>query len=554
MGSMLRLEHRNEPSGFTREFTVESASNRLRALQIGDNTYGYGFDVNGNMRSETTARHFEWNHADQMKAFRTQTEGAEPSVHAHYLYDATGQRVKKLVRRQGGQIEVTHYIDEVFEHHRWGGGAQAGENNHTHVMDNVQRIALVRLGVAHPEDKGPAVQFQLGDHLGSRNVIVDSDSVLTNREEFTPYGETSFGSFPKKRYRFTGIERDEESGFAYHGARYYGSWFAKWLSADPIGLGGGVNIFSYCSGNPVVRLDCSGRNDEYCFSPGCGEWDPGGYIKNAIFGFGEGAATEGKETAQAIMDLDKRLPELFVTAVTDPKAVSDFLNNFGDNISNAIRNGVKGAAEDYVTYLDAQMRGDIKTEMRIVGKYSTKFAINAALTAATDGIFEAVEDGGSIVVAAARFEGKAATLAEEGTTRAAAAASAASKDAIDIILRKLGIAAEDFEQLAKGRLVWGTVARGQAEMMSHFEYEGGKLTAGVTLALNPKSGDPFDFVKAFLGFRDQSTNLAKQLGAKVIRFEGDVVRHPGIQKILGKSGFKLIPDRAGSWGLEKPVE
>ena len=115
-------------------------------MQIGVDGYDYAFDANGNMQSETTSRHFQWNHSDQMKAFRTQTEGAEPSVYAHYLYDAAGQRVKKLVRKQGGQVEVTHYIDAVFEHHRWGSGAQAGENNHVHVMDDVQRIALVRLG------------------------------------------------------------------------------------------------------------------------------------------------------------------------------------------------------------------------------------------------------------------------------------------------------------------------------------------------------------------------------------------------------------------------
>ena len=173
MGNMLRLEHRNGPGGFTREFTVEPANNRLRRMQIGDDRYDYAFDANGNMRSETTSRHFEWNHTDQMKAFRTQTEGAEPSVHAHYLYDAAGQRVKKLVRKQGGQVEVTHYIDGVFEHHRWGGQSQAGENNHVHVMDDMQRIALVRLGPAHPDDRGPAVQFHLGDHLGSSNVVVD---------------------------------------------------------------------------------------------------------------------------------------------------------------------------------------------------------------------------------------------------------------------------------------------------------------------------------------------------------------------------------------------
>ena len=33
--------------------------------------------------------------------------------------DAGGQRVVKLIRRQGGDYEVTVYIDGVFEHHRW---------------------------------------------------------------------------------------------------------------------------------------------------------------------------------------------------------------------------------------------------------------------------------------------------------------------------------------------------------------------------------------------------------------------------------------------------
>jgi hypothetical protein len=34
-----------------------------------------------------------------MKVFRTQIDGAEASVHVHNVYDAAGQRVKKLVRK-----------------------------------------------------------------------------------------------------------------------------------------------------------------------------------------------------------------------------------------------------------------------------------------------------------------------------------------------------------------------------------------------------------------------------------------------------------------------
>jgi RHS repeat-associated protein len=262
MGNMLRLEHRNGVGGFTREFTFEAGSNRLRAMKVGASTYDYGFDSTGNMRSETSSRHFEWNHVDQMKVYRTQTDGAEPSMHAHYLYDDAGQRVKKLVRKQGGQIEVTHYIDSLFEHHRWGGQSGASENNHVHLMDDKQRIALVRFGATHPNDQGPSVQFHLGDHLGSSNVIADAGGALINREEFTPGGETTFGSFAKKRYRFTGMERDEESGVAYHGARYYAPFSGRWISCDPSGFSGGPNLYSYAANSPLSFLDTTGHSPQ----------------------------------------------------------------------------------------------------------------------------------------------------------------------------------------------------------------------------------------------------------------------------------------------------
>lgn len=261
-GNMLRLEHRNEVSSFTREFTVVTANNRVRRTKISEDHYDYTFDANGNMRSETTSRHFEWNHSDQMKVFRTQVGGAEPSVYVHYCYDATGRRVKKVARKQGGWIEITNYVDSLFEHHRWASGTQTGENNTVHVMDDMHRIAQVRVGAAHPDDKGPAVQFQLSDHLGSSNVVVDLAGAMVNREEFTPYGETSFGSFVKKRYRFTGKERDEESGLNYHEARYYAGWVGRWISADPVGIAGGGNLFAYAAGNPLVFTDSHGTQPE----------------------------------------------------------------------------------------------------------------------------------------------------------------------------------------------------------------------------------------------------------------------------------------------------
>src|SRR5262249_12321906 len=75
---------------------------------VGDNNptipKSHFFDVNGNLIGETTSRHFEWDFANRMRVYSTQASGAEPTMHAHYLYDGGGQRLKKLARNQGGQV------------------------------------------------------------------------------------------------------------------------------------------------------------------------------------------------------------------------------------------------------------------------------------------------------------------------------------------------------------------------------------------------------------------------------------------------------------------
>jgi RHS repeat-associated protein len=167
-----------------------------------------------------------------LRAFRIQTAGSEPTVHAHYLYDAGGERVKKVVRKQG-QVEVTVYIDGLFEFHRLAQVA-VQENNTLHAIDGQQRIALIRVGGPFADDMAPAVRYELGDHLSNSNVVLNEAGAVVNREEYTPFGESSFGSFVRKRYRFAGKERDEESGLTYHGARYYASWLARWVSCDQV--------------------------------------------------------------------------------------------------------------------------------------------------------------------------------------------------------------------------------------------------------------------------------------------------------------------------------
>jgi len=62
----------------------------------------------------------------------------------------------------------------------------------------------------------------------------------------------------QKRYRYTGKEKDEESGLYYHGARYYACWLGRWTATDPMELVDGLNLYMYCRGNPVCFKDPTG--------------------------------------------------------------------------------------------------------------------------------------------------------------------------------------------------------------------------------------------------------------------------------------------------------
>jgi RHS repeat-associated protein len=82
-------------------------------------------------------------------------------------------------------------------------------------------------------------------------------------EEYHPYGSTAFHSsgdanLSDKRYRYTGKEKDEETGFYYYGARYYVPWLGRWTAADPAGFVDGPNAYAYASNRPVVLVDPGG--------------------------------------------------------------------------------------------------------------------------------------------------------------------------------------------------------------------------------------------------------------------------------------------------------
>ena len=219
------------------------------------------------MISETTSRLFEWDHANRLATFRVQAGSAEPSIYAQYRYDTSGTRVVKLVRNQNGPNTVTIYVGGIFERIlRTTKTGTTTTHDRLHVVDVTNRVATAGRGDPLPDDAMPPIVYHLADHLRSSTVVLDTSGAALNREEYTPYGETTFGSYARKRYRYTGKERDEESSLYYHGARYYTPWLARWISADPMPQPT-HSLYRYGADNPLRVFDPSGAEDNLSMPP-----------------------------------------------------------------------------------------------------------------------------------------------------------------------------------------------------------------------------------------------------------------------------------------------
>jgi RHS repeat-associated protein len=73
-----------------------------------------------------------------------------------------------------------------------------------------------------------------------------------------PLGESAYGN----RYLFQGREYDSSAGFYYFRARWYSPETGRWLSKDPIGISGGLNLYVFCGNNPVNLTDPFGLYDQ----------------------------------------------------------------------------------------------------------------------------------------------------------------------------------------------------------------------------------------------------------------------------------------------------
>jgi len=277
VGNILKMIHAALSGGWTRNYQYDASSNRLLLTSnpSGSLTDAYDHDAHGNMIKMPHLPLMEWDFKDQLHATSRQVVTNGTPETTWYVYDSSGQRVRKVTdnsavtgqnpTRKAERIYLG--VFEIYREYEPKGGVTL-ERETLHVMDDKQRIALVETKTVDVSGFAGALpetltRYQFSNHLGSASLELDDKAKLISYEEYFPYGSTSYQAVRSqtetaKRYRYIGKERDEETGLAYHGARYYAPWLGRWSSADPAGLVDGPCLYEYGRNNPIMFSDSSG--------------------------------------------------------------------------------------------------------------------------------------------------------------------------------------------------------------------------------------------------------------------------------------------------------
>ena len=101
----------------------------------------------------------------------------------------------------------------------------------------------------------------LYDANGNVTEYVNTNGVVVSRYEYDPFGNLLSKSGPLAdsfNFRFSTKYYDPETGLYYYGRRYYKPDWQCWISRDPLGEDGGVNLYAFCGNDPINKFDLLG--------------------------------------------------------------------------------------------------------------------------------------------------------------------------------------------------------------------------------------------------------------------------------------------------------
>jgi RHS repeat-associated protein len=241
----------DEWGNLNQKIITKCGAENLSVVSLTNNQLtGYGYDAAGNTTSDPTDS--VTSTYDQENRISVATKNG---VATSYVYDAAGNRVQKS---NGASGTLYWYMTPgiVAE------SDLSGNSTAEYMFFAGERIA-------RKDFPSNAVSYYFSDHLETASVITDASGHINAESDYYPWGgELQFVNNDSNHYKFTGKERDDETGLDYFGARYYSNGLGRFVSGDlkrfalrhllnPQKL----NKYSYVLNNPLALIDPDGLEE-----------------------------------------------------------------------------------------------------------------------------------------------------------------------------------------------------------------------------------------------------------------------------------------------------
>ena len=273
-------------------YTYDSME-RLTKESLNGAVTSYGYDLAGNRITKSTDGRTEkyfYNNRNQL------TELHREKDVVRYSYDPAGNLTEENYHTaDGASTKKLHYAYDVYNRNVSVTGDDFTQKNHYDAegyrdsiteQDKVTNFVYQGGMLLHEldEDKNPARHYVLGneyigldhnyyltDEQGSVRYVLDAAGNVQNDYRYDAFGQCIAGqeNIPN-RLRYNAQIEDDLTGLYYLRARYYNTGIGRFTQEDVI-YNDGLNLYAYCSSNPVMYSDPSGFAKKPCKSKVGGE-------------------------------------------------------------------------------------------------------------------------------------------------------------------------------------------------------------------------------------------------------------------------------------------
>ena len=246
--------------GFSTAYTSNNLNQYTKILE-GSAPSEPTYEANGNLTSDGNGAQFTYNDEDRLVGIQS-TINNKQSV---FAYDGLGRRVETRELDGGNLTKTIRYIYDGLvpvEEIEWAGAATGGATATREITRGQDLSGSLDgaggIGGLLAFTTGGTSHYFFTDANGNVANLFTATNAASASYTYDPFGRRLSATGPlatTNAYQWSSKEYHEPSGLVHYLYRFYNPQLGQWLSRDPLGEEGGVNLYGFVSNDPVGLLD-----------------------------------------------------------------------------------------------------------------------------------------------------------------------------------------------------------------------------------------------------------------------------------------------------------